>query len=118
MTCSKRAYTSFRTAQGVINAATKGHKRNRRLGRHDKIPRRSYKCELCGFWHITSKKSYNKPNNEIFIKTLIVHIESLYLELKVLRNKISVLENCKTKSRENDYEEITTTKFKFGRKSD
>jgi len=58
--CAKIAYGSFREAQGVVNYA-KSHRRynngkrvNRKVGKKDKRPVRSYKCPECGKWHLTS----------------------------------------------------------------
>jgi len=59
--CGKIQYNSFREAQEVINYA-KNHRRyfrgkrvNRKIGKKDIRPQRSYKCEVCGFWHLTSQ---------------------------------------------------------------
>jgi hypothetical protein len=59
-TCAKIAYNSFREAQAVINYG-KNHRRyangrrvNRKVGKKDKRPVRSYKCPECGKWHLTS----------------------------------------------------------------
>ena len=59
--CCKIRYASFREAQGVINLSKKhrykdGKRVNRLMGRKDKQLQRSYKCEVCGYWHITSQK--------------------------------------------------------------
>ncbi len=59
--CFKLAYPSFREAQGVINHSRKhryvdGKRVNRLMGRKDKQLQRSYKCDECGMWHITSQK--------------------------------------------------------------
>jgi hypothetical protein len=59
-TCTKIAYNSYREAQAVINYG-KNHRRyvngrriNRKVGRKDKRPVRSYRCPECGKWHLTS----------------------------------------------------------------
>ena len=64
--CVKIQYRSFKEAQAVINYA-KNHRRylngkrvNRRMGKKDIRPIRSYKCEICGFWHLTSQPDYNE----------------------------------------------------------
>jgi len=62
--CNKIEYGSFREAQGVVNAARKhryanGQRMNRLMGRKDKKLQRSYKCEECGYWHITSQPDKN-----------------------------------------------------------
>lgn len=61
--CSKIRYGSFREAQGVINYSKRhrykdGKRVNRLMGRKDKQLQRSYKCDICGFWHITSQKKW------------------------------------------------------------
>jgi rubrerythrin len=59
--CDKIEYSSFREAQEVINDARKhrynknGERLNRLMGRKDKKLQRSYQCDVCGFWHITSQ---------------------------------------------------------------
>jgi hypothetical protein len=60
--CEKIQYRSFREAQEAINYP-KNHRRynngiraNRRVGKKDIRPIRSYKCETCGFWHLTSQQ--------------------------------------------------------------
>jgi hypothetical protein len=64
-TCEKIQYRSFKDAQAVINYAKNHHKYvngqriNRRMGKKDIRPQRSYKCEICGFWHLTSQPDYN-----------------------------------------------------------
>ena len=68
MCCSgKIEYNSFREARGVINASKKhrykdGKRINRLMGRKDKQLQRSYKCNECGHWHITSQP--DKKNND------------------------------------------------------
>lgn len=64
--CVKIQYRSFREAQAVINYG-KSHRRysngkriNRRVGKKDIRPIRSYRCEVCGFWHLTSQPDYNE----------------------------------------------------------
>jgi hypothetical protein len=66
-TCAKIAYNSYREAQAVINYG-KNHRRyvngrriNRKVGKKDKRPVRSYRCPECGKWHLTSSP------NEIII---------------------------------------------------
>ena len=59
--CWKLAYNSFREAQEVINYSKKhrysnGKRRNKLMGKKDKQLQRSYKCDECGMWHITSQK--------------------------------------------------------------
>jgi len=58
--CEKVEYGSFREAQAIVNAARKhryvnGQRMNRLMGRKDKQLQRSYRCEECGYWHITSQ---------------------------------------------------------------
>ena len=64
--CEKIKYKSFKEAQAVINYA-KNHRRfingkrsNRRMGKKDIRPVRSYKCDMCGFWHLTSQPEHNE----------------------------------------------------------
>lgn len=59
--CNKIEYNSFREAQEVINYSKKhkhkdGRRLNRLMGKKGKKLERSYNCELCGKWHITSQK--------------------------------------------------------------
>jgi len=60
-TCFKIAYPSFREAQSIINYSrkhryTNGKRRNKLVGKKGKQLQRSYKCDECGMWHITSQK--------------------------------------------------------------
>lgn len=60
LVCNKIQYPSFRDAQEAINGGRKhryinGRRTNRRVGKKDYRPMRSYKCEICGFWHLTSQ---------------------------------------------------------------
>ena len=64
--CVKIQYRSFKEAQAVINYG-KNHRKyvngkriNRRMGKKDIRPIRSYKCQVCGFWHLTSQPYYNE----------------------------------------------------------
>jgi len=50
--CSKTGFPSFREAQTALHQAYNGQTRHRKK---DKKLRRSYKCEDCGMWHLTSK---------------------------------------------------------------
>jgi hypothetical protein len=64
--CGKIQYPSFRDAQEAINSGKKhrrylhGQRMNRRMGKKDIRPVRSYKCDECGFWHLTSHPDYNE----------------------------------------------------------
>ena len=51
MACDKRSYSSFREAQEVLNRSKKHH----RDGKKDKKLRRSYLCDPCGMFHLTSR---------------------------------------------------------------
>lgn len=59
--CEKIQYRSFRDAQEAINYGkthrkySDGKRYNKRIGKKDIRPIRSYKCEVCGFWHLTSQ---------------------------------------------------------------
>jgi hypothetical protein len=65
-TCGKVKYHSFRDAQEAINNGKKhrrfinGKRVNRRVGKKDIRPVRSYKCDDCGFWHLTSQPDFNE----------------------------------------------------------
>jgi len=61
----KIEYGSFREAQEVINTSKKhryknGQRINRLMGRKDKQLQRSYRCEECGGWHVTSQPDKRK----------------------------------------------------------
>jgi hypothetical protein len=59
--CHKVRYRSFRDAQAILNCVkhprkyAKGRKAGRRVGKKDMKPQRSYQCEICGYWHLTSQ---------------------------------------------------------------
>ena len=57
--CKKTPYDSFFAAQKVINWARRFHRYSKlnhtRTPRN--IPKRVYKCEICGEYHITSKRN-------------------------------------------------------------
>jgi hypothetical protein len=61
MTCEKLTFNSHSEAQKVINKAKnirlmkEGH-RIKRLTKRT-IPKRAYRCEVCGLWHLTSRKN-------------------------------------------------------------
>jgi len=50
--CGKLCYTE-REAGGIVNRLRTRH---RRCGQDD-IPRRAYKCDVCGMYHLTKKKA-------------------------------------------------------------
>jgi hypothetical protein len=60
--CHKVRYRSYRDAQSIINCVkhprryARGRKAGRRVGKKDIKPIRSYRCEICGFWHLTSQQ--------------------------------------------------------------
>jgi hypothetical protein len=62
--CNKVQFNSFRDAQGAINLSKRhriyanGKRINKRIGKKDIRPVRSYRCEECGFWHLTSKPDF------------------------------------------------------------
>ena len=61
MSCEKTTYDSFNEALKVVNSFKKG----RSYGKHKrrfatKKPKRAYKCELCGKYHITSQNKKRK----------------------------------------------------------
>lgn len=55
--CEKVTYETFNEAQKAVQGFKKGRaygKSRRRLA--TKKPKRAYKCDICGKYHITSKK--------------------------------------------------------------
>jgi hypothetical protein len=57
--CEKLSFDSFFEANKVINSASKiGRTKNRH--RACKKPKRAYKCEVCGKYHLTSLKKIGK----------------------------------------------------------
>ena len=55
--CDKVTYESFNEAKRALSGFKKGRaygKSKRRLA--TKKPKRAYKCEMCGKYHITSQK--------------------------------------------------------------
>ena len=55
--CEKVTYETFNEAQKAVQGFKKGRsygKSGRRLA--TKKPKRAYKCEICGKYHITSQK--------------------------------------------------------------
>jgi hypothetical protein len=62
MQCDKIAYDSYSEAQKVINQAKniRIYCNGKRIKRSPpKKPKRVYKCEHCGKWHLTSKLRNN-----------------------------------------------------------
>lgn len=60
MECNKITFSSYKEAQTVVNNAHK-HKyiRGKRINKKkSKIPQRVYKCNFCGFYHLTSQPNY------------------------------------------------------------
>lgn len=56
----KLCYTS-ELARKVVNKASKNHHRRTRGVRNNKnIPKRIYKCQYCGYFHLTHFKTVNK----------------------------------------------------------
>jgi len=54
MPCEKVTFDTFFAAQHSVNRANNfGRARNRRLAQPK--PKRAYKCEACGKFHVTSK---------------------------------------------------------------
>ena len=59
--CDKTTYNSFSDAEKAISGFYNGRaygKNRRRLA--TKKPKRAYKCDVCGKFHITSKKNKRK----------------------------------------------------------
>lgn len=64
-TCEKNTYKSYAEAQTVVNKANKQGRAYSPKAKHNRkpVPKRVYKCELCGLYHLTSqlkKKSKHK----------------------------------------------------------
>ena len=55
--CEKVMYRSVRAAGEALHNIQKRSFAN-------KIPRRCYRCNVCGFWHLTSLHNWNTPNGE------------------------------------------------------
>lgn len=57
--CEKVGYSSFAEAQAALNRIRHRHvfKEGRRVNRQKKKKKlqRSYKCDRCGLWHLTSQ---------------------------------------------------------------
>lgn len=70
MTCEKTTYDSFLDAKKKLNSFHKGRHNNRKLA--TKKPKRVYKCEICGKYHLTSlNKKYEKrkiQGDSLFIR--------------------------------------------------
>lgn len=61
----KRKYHTKRKAEEGLMWAIKNY-----TGEGDKLPRRTYECELCGYWHLTSQSLKKKePDEHIQDKT-------------------------------------------------
>lgn len=60
MSCNKQIYTSFKEAQTIVNLAKKHpHVAGRRINKKKaKIPKRSYWCDECNGYHLTSKSDF------------------------------------------------------------
>lgn len=65
MACDKRTYESFGEAQEMLNKARNFQTRKvdgRRMKRRQPPykPKRAYKCDLCGLYHLTSMTGWKK----------------------------------------------------------
>ena len=58
--CNKVSYDSKREANTVLNSFHKNHRGGNTHKFRDKIPCRSYHCEVCGKWHLTSIFKYHE----------------------------------------------------------
>ena len=61
--CNKIKYNSYKEAQTELNRIrnqkfyNKGRRINKKIHNNkNKRPNRVYKCDICGYWHLTSKK--------------------------------------------------------------
>lgn len=54
MSCDKVSYESFAEAEKAVKGFKKGRHHHRKFA--TKKPKRAYKCEICGMYHITSMK--------------------------------------------------------------
>jgi hypothetical protein len=59
--CTKTSYPSEREANEVINSF---RKRRVRVHYGAKLPKRAYRCEKCGKWHLTSLAGYKEYGEE------------------------------------------------------
>jgi hypothetical protein len=59
--CNKISYASEREANAVINSF---YRRRKRVHYGAKLPKRSYKCDKCGMWHLTSLADYREYGEE------------------------------------------------------
>lgn len=56
--CEKRQYKTYQEAQKIVSTLKRGRSyRSRKNAK--KIPKRVYKCDLCGMYHITSQLEKN-----------------------------------------------------------
>jgi hypothetical protein len=90
--CTKTQYMSETFANIEI-------KRIRSTSKREKIPKRAYKCDDCGYWHLTSlsdKKEVRKPkemvimdNQKAIIETLKEKNNRLFEQINGLKAEIS-----------------------------
>ncbi len=64
--CDKLAFETYAEAKHLVNKANNkkryyidGQRQNRR---QTYKPKRAYKCEICGLYHLTSLKKKTKPH--------------------------------------------------------
>lgn len=60
--CDKVTYESFGEAQKALLGFKKGRNYSRRKT-SSKKPKRAYKCEICGKYHLTSQKKKHRERN-------------------------------------------------------
>lgn len=56
--CEKKTFDSFDEAQKFLSTFKSGRTKHRKSA--TKKPKRAYKCEFCGFYHVTSMKKKQK----------------------------------------------------------
>lgn len=63
--CTKTAYHTHGEAEKALKAFKSGRHHNRKMA--TKKPKRVYKCEICGMYHLTSQKheSVNRRTKEV-----------------------------------------------------
>jgi hypothetical protein len=85
--CVKTPYMSEQYANIEI-------KRIKAKSSRDTVPKRAYKCDDCGYWHLTSKNDYKKPEKKpkelMVIEKQAARIEAQQAIIKELKTVISM----------------------------
>lgn len=77
--CKKTRYASEKDANDDIA-------RIRAKSKRETVPIRSYRCNLCGFWHLTSREDYREKIND-----LQKEIENLKSENSRLKSELELV---------------------------